>query len=147
MSLLEQLTNDMKTAMKSGEKMRLSTIRLLRGQIKDAAINKQAELTKDEEIAVITHAAKRRKESIQAYTDAGRDDLVEKEKSELVIIQAYLPEQLSIAEVEKMVDDAIEQVGAQTISDLGKVMPVVMAKAKGRADGKQINQLVRKKLG
>ena len=146
MSLLSRLTDDMKTAMKTGDKDRLSTIRLLRGQIKDAAINQQKELDEDEELAVLANAAKKRRESILAFENAGRNDLVEKESNELVVIQTYLPEQLGEKEIEKIVDSAIQEAGAQTIKDLGKVMPLVMAKVKGRADGKVVSQVVKSKL-
>jgi uncharacterized protein YqeY len=146
MSLLDRLTEDMKTAMKTGEKERLSTIRLLRGQIKDAAIDKRADLTEDEELAVLTNAAKKRREAIQAYRDAIREDLAEKEESELKVIQDYLPAALDVAEVEKIIDAAIAQTGAQNLKDLGKVMPLVMNETKGRADGKMISEMVRKKL-
>ncbi len=146
MSLLDRLTEDMKTAMKAGEKERLSTIRLLRGQIKDAAIDKRADLTEDEELGVLTNAAKKRREAIQAYRDAGREDLAAKEESELVVIQEYLPAALDLAEVEKIIDAAIAQSGAQTLKDIGKVMPIVMGQTKGRADGKVVSDMVRKKL-
>ncbi len=146
MSFLTQLTEDMKAAMKSGDKERLGTIRLLRGQIKDASIDKRSELDKDEELAVLTSAAKKRRESIEAYKAAGRDDLADKELVELKIIETYLPEQLSEQDVEKIVNEAIQETGAQTIKDLGKVMPAIMSKVKGRADGKLVNELVRKKL-
>jgi uncharacterized protein len=146
MSLFEQLTEDMKTAMKTGDKERLSTIRLLRGSIKDMAIDKRAELTEEEEIAVLSSAAKKRKESIQAYKAGGRKDLVQKEERELEVIQSYLPQQLTPDEIEKIVDAAIEQTGATTIHDLGKVMPVVMEQVKGRADGKSVNAVVRNRL-
>jgi len=146
MSLLDKLTNDMKAAMKAGEKDRLSTIRLLRGYIKNASIDRQKELNESEEIAVLQSAAKKRRESIQAYSDAGRDDLVAKETAELEVIQSYLPQPLSQEEIEKIIDSAIAQVGATTMQDLGKVMPVAIQMAKGRADGKTINAIVRKKL-
>lgn len=146
MSILERLTEEMKEAMKSGDKERLSTIRLLRGQIKDAEINKRAALTDDEELTVLTNAAKRRKESIEAFSAAGRADLAEKEKAELTVIQSYLPLPLTDAEIEAIVNEAIATAGAQTIKELGKVMPLVVARTKGRADGKVVSDLVRKKL-
>jgi uncharacterized protein len=146
MSLLDRLTEDMKTAMKAGEKGRLGTIRLLRGQIKDAAIDKRADLTDDEELNVLASAAKKRREAIQAYQDAGRMDLAAVEESELVVIQSYLPAALDIAEVEAIVDRAIAEAGAQTVKDIGKVMPLVMNQTKGRADGKMVSEMVRKKL-
>ena len=146
MSYLERLTEDMKTAMKSGEKDRLSTIRLLRGSIKDAEINKRKTLSEEEEIAVLSNAAKKRRESIAAYQQAGRLDLVAKEQAELVVIQSYLPEQLSQDELQHIVEAAIVESGAQSLKDMGKVMALVMTKAKGRADGKLINEIVRSKL-
>jgi len=147
MSLFEQLTEDMKHALKAGEKEKLSTIRLLRGYIKNESIDKRKELTLEEEIAVLTSAAKKRKESIQAYGDAGRDDLVTKESAELAVIQSYLPQPLSSQEIEEIVDSAISNVNATSLQDLGKVMPVAIKMAAGRADGKEINAIVRKKLG
>lgn len=146
MSYLERLTEDMKTAMKSGEKDRLATIRLLRGAIKDAEINKRKTLSEEEEIAVLSNAAKKRRESIAAYQQAGRLDLVAKEQAELVVIQSYLPEQLSQDELQHLVEAAMEESGAQSLKDMGKVMALVMTKVKGRADGKLINEIVRSKL-
>lgn len=146
MSLFEKLTEDMKIAMKAGEKERLSAIRLLRGSLKYESIDKKKELSEDEEIAVLASAAKKRRESIEAYSNAGREDLAEKERNELQIIQSYLPQQLSIDDIEKIVNQAIEQTNAQTMKDIGKVMPIIMQQAKGRADGKLINEIVKKKL-
>lgn len=146
MTIFEKLTEDMKTALKAGEKDRLSAIRLLRGMIKNAAIDKQEDLSEDEEMAILNSAAKKRRESIQAYESAERTDLAEKEQKELGVILTYLPQPLSSEELEKMVDDAIDEVDALTMKDMGKVMPVVIQKAKGRADGKTISELVKKKL-
>lgn len=146
MSLLDRLTEDMKSAMKAGEAVRLGTIRLLRGQIKDAAIDKRADLTDDEELGVLANAAKKRRESIQAYQDAGRLDLAAREEAELAVIQSYLPAALTAAEVETIVDRAITEAGAQSIRDIGKVMPLVMNQTKGRADGKMVSGMVRRKL-
>ena len=147
MSILDQLTQDMKEAMKARDSERLSTIRLMRNELKNASINQGKELTEDDEITVLSSAAKRRKESIQAYTDAGRDDLADKEQLELDIIQSYLPQPLSREDLESIIADAIRESGAESVKDLGKVMPLVMKQVKGRADGKQVNQLVRDKLG
>ncbi|HPG82934.1 MAG TPA: GatB/YqeY domain-containing protein [bacterium] len=146
MSLLDRLTEDMKSAMKAGEAVRLGTIRLLRGQIKDAAIDKRAELTDDEMLGVLANAAKKRREAIEAYRNAGRVDLAEKEEAELAVIQGYLPAALDAAEIETIIDRAIAEAGAQTIRDLGKVMPLVMNETKGRADGKMVSEMVRRKL-
>jgi len=136
----------MKSAMKAGEAVRLGTIRLLRGQIKDAAIDKRAELTDDEMLGVLANAAKKRREAIEAYRNAGRVDLAEKEEAELAVIQGYLPAALDTAEIETIIDRAIAEAGAQTIRDLGKVMPLVMNETKGRADGKMVSEMVRRKL-
>lgn len=146
MSILEQLTQDMKEAMKAKDNVRLGAIRLMRNELKNASINQGKELEKDDEIAVLSSAAKRRKESIQAYSEAGRDDLVDKEQQELDIIQSYLPQPLSYDELKSIVDTAIRDTGAESAQDLGKVMSLVMQQVKGRADGKQVNQLVRDKL-
>ncbi len=146
MSIFKKLTSDMKDAMKAGEKERLSTIRLLRGQIKDAAIDKRDDLSEEEEIAILSNAAKKRRESIKIYSEAGRDDLSGKELRELDVIQSYLPQQLSPKEIEKIVDEAITATGAQSMRDMGKLMGIIMPKVKGRADGKRINELIQQKL-
>ena len=146
MSIFETLTKDMQKALKAGDKDRLSTIRLLRGQIKDAAIEKRSDLTPDEEIKILFSAAKKRQESIEIYTKAGRSDLAEKEQKELDVINSYLPTQLSPEEINAMVDKAIAATNAQTLKDLGKVMAVVMSETKGRADGKIVSEMVRQKL-
>ena len=147
MSLFDKLTQDMKSAMKAGEKDRLATIRLLRGALKNKAIEKRQDLTGDEEVAILTSAAKQRKESIQAFTDAGRDDLVSKESSELEVIQDYLPQPLSHQDLETIIDAAIAKVGAVSMKEMGAVMSAVIQEVKGRADGKEINSMVRAKLG
>ncbi|HNR68790.1 MAG TPA: GatB/YqeY domain-containing protein [bacterium] len=146
MTIFDQLTEDMKRALKAGEKERLSTIRLLRGQLKNSAIDKQADLTEAEEIAVLNSAAKKRRESIEAFGHAGRQDLVDKETAELAVILSYLPQPLSDREVEAIVDEVIAQVGALSPKEIGKVMPLVMARVQGRADGKKVNEMVRLKL-
>ncbi len=146
MSLLDRLTEDMKSAMKAGETVRLGTIRLLRGQIKDAAIDKRADLTDDEMLGVLANAAKKRREAIEAYQNANRQDLAGKEEAELAVIQSYLPAAPDAAEIEAIIDRAITEAGAQTIRDLGKVMPLVMSATKGRADGKMVSEMVRRKL-
>ena len=136
----------MKTALKAGDKEKLSTIRLLRGQLKNMAIDKQDDLTNAEEIAILQSAAKKRRESIEAYGQAGRQDLVDKESAELEVILSYLPQPLSEDEVAAIVDEVIAEVGAVSPKESGKVMPRVMERVQGRAEGKRINQLVRQKL-
>lgn len=147
MALADQLLQDMKTAMKSGDKITLETIRMVRSQIKNVEVQKGEALTDEDILQVLTKEAKRRKESIDMYTKGGRDDLAENESKELDVIQSYLPEALSEDELFAIIADAIEKTGAQGMSDMGKVMGMVMPQTKGRADGKMIQNLVRQKLG
>lgn len=146
MTLLEKLSEDLKQAMKSGDKRRVETIRLLRSQLKDAQIAKMRPLEPEEELEVLNSAAKRRRESIDAYTKAGRTDLVANETAELDLIVAYLPQALSPAEITALIETAIQESGAKDLKDLGKVMGKIMPLAKGRADGKLLQQLVRERL-
>ena len=146
MSLQEQLMGDLKAAMKAGDTITVNTIRLIRAQIKDAQIAKGENLTQDDEISILTAAAKKTKEAIEIYEKSDRQDLLTKEKKELEIISAYLPQQFSEAEIEKVVTQIIEEVGAVTLKDIGKVMSVAMKQFKGRADGKLVQQMVRNKL-
>lgn len=146
MSTIDKLTDDMKAAMKSGDKARLSTIRQLRAQLKDAQIAKGDELTEDEVMAALSNAAKKRREAIKLYEQGGRDELAASEQAELTVIEGYLPKQLSEAELSDLIEKAISATGAAGPSDLGKVMGQIMAKVRGRADGKLVQQLVRAKL-
>ncbi len=146
MTLLEKLSEDLKQAMKSGDKRRVETIRLLRSQLKDAQIAKMRPLEPEEELEVLNSAAKRRRESIEAYTKAGRNDLAANETAELDVIAAYLPQPLSREEISTLIEAAIQDTGAKDIKDLGKVMGKIMPLAKGRADGKLLQQLVRERL-
>ncbi|MFQ5863990.1 MAG: GatB/YqeY domain-containing protein [bacterium] len=146
MGLQEQLIEDMKVAMKAGDKVRLNTVRMIRAQIKDEQIAKGDALTEDEEISVLINAAKKRKEAIEHYEKSERKDLLEKEKRELEIISNYLPKQLTEEEVEKIVAQVIDEVGAETLRDIGKVMSAAMKQLKGKADGKLVQDMVRKKL-
>ncbi len=147
MSLLDKLSEDLKTAMKSGDKVRVETVRMLRGQLKDFRINQQHEPTPDEEIALLVSAAKKRRESIEAYGKAGRQDLADKEAAELAILSAYLPQGLTQDEVTAIITAAIAELGAKGPGDVGKVMSKIMGQVKGRADGKLVQQLVRERLG
>lgn len=148
MNLLDRLIEDMKIAMKSGARVRLSVIRQLRSQIKNAQLapGKGGELTDDEVLQVISNAAKKAKEAIELYKQGNRQDLVEKESAELAIIQEYLPEQLSEDEIAKIVDSVIAEVNATSMQDMGRVMGKVMQQVRGKADGKLVQQLVRSKL-
>ncbi len=144
--LLKKLQDEMKAAMKSGDKERLSTIRMLISEIKKVQIDKKKELSDEEIVEIIQRYAKQRKESIKQYREAGREDLAEKEEKELKIVQEFLPEQLSEEEIEKIVDEAIAETGASSMKDMGKVMKIVMEKVKGRAEGSVVSSIVKKKL-
>ncbi|AOH47937.1 aspartyl-tRNA amidotransferase [Selenomonas sp. oral taxon 920] len=146
MPLMEQLTADMKDAMKQGEKERLSVIRLVRGAIRQAEIDGKKTLSDDEIIDVLTKEVKMRRDSIKEFERGGRTDLVDKTKSEIAILIPYLPEQLSADEVKKIVENAVAEVGATTAKDMGKVMGILMPRLKGRADGKLVNEIVRSLL-
>ncbi len=145
-ALESQLMEDMKAAMKSGNKIRLETIRGLRAQLKNREIEKGAPLTEADEVQVLMSAAKRRREAIEQYRAGGRDDLARKEALELEIIQSYLPQPLSQEELVHIIDEAIRTAQATSPKDMGKVMALVMPRVRGRAEGKQVQQLVREKL-
>ena len=150
MGLKEQIGEDIKTAMKAKDKVRLQTVR----GIKKAILEKEVELrpkgqdslTPEQEIELLSQQAKQRRDSIEQFTDAGRDELAEKEKQELAIIETYLPEQASDDEIESIIDRIIADSGASTMKDLGKVMGPAMKELKGKADGKKIQELVKSKL-
>jgi len=146
MSLKDQLTEAMKAAMKAKQSDRLSTIRQLRSAIKNKEIEIGGELDDAAVIAVIGTQVKQRREAAQLYRDNDRPELAAKEEAELAVLQEYLPAQLSEEELRVIVAEVIAEVGAVTLKDLGKVMPLVMARTKGAAEGKLVNQLVREKL-
>lgn len=145
MSIKDQLTADMKQAMKDREagKLRLSVIRMVRANIKNVEINDKKELNDDEVLAVLMKEVKMRQDSLEEFQKAGREDLVAQTKEELEVLKVYLPEALSDEELKAIVAEVVAAVGATTMKDMGKVMPAVMAKTKGRADGKRINAMVR----
>ncbi|MFT8870998.1 MAG: GatB/YqeY domain-containing protein [Sporolactobacillus sp.] len=146
MGLNERLAADMKTAMKAREKAKLSVIRMLKTAVQNEAIKVGHSLSDDEALAVLTRELKQRKDSLQEFKQAARQDLVEEVTQEIVIVQSYLPEQLSEADVAALVDEAIADASAAGKADIGKVMKMIMPKVKGRADGGLINRLVREKL-
>ena len=148
MSLKDQIMADVKSAMKNKEADKLSALRFLQAAIKNKEIDvRPNEITEDDVLGVIKKAVKQRKDSIEQYGQAGRDDLVQKETFELEIIQAYLPEQLSEEAVAKIVEQVIAETGASSMKDMGAVIQAVMAKTAGAADNKVVSQLVRGKLG
>ncbi|MGB3787561.1 MAG: GatB/YqeY domain-containing protein [Phormidesmis sp.] len=150
MSLKDRISEEIKTAMKAKDKLRLETVRGIKKVIleKESEIRAKGrdELTEEEELAIVMQLAKQRRDSIKQFTDAGRDELADKEAQELEILEEYLPAQLSDADIEAAVDDAIAQVGATGPRDMGKVMGPVMQKLKGQADGGKVQSIVKAKL-
>ena len=148
MSIKDQLTADMKQAMKDREagKMRLSVIRMVRNSIRNQEINNKIDLDDDGVLAVLMKEVKMRQDSLEEFKKANRAELVAQAEEEIAILKAYLPEALSDDELKAIVAETIAEVGATSIKEMGKVMPKVMAKTKGRADGKRINAIVRELL-
>ena len=144
--MLEQLTDDMKAAMKARDKPRLSAIRKLRAAIKDKEIEVGHELDEAEAMAVVSRLLKQRKDSARQYADAGRDDLAAPELAEAELLQAYLPEQLGDADIAAIVDQAIADTGASSMRDMGTVMAMAKEKAQGRADMGKLSGLVKARL-
>ncbi len=148
MSLKDQLTEDMKTAMKAKEagKLRLSVIRMAKAAIKNVEIDAKHELNDEETITVLAKEVKQRRDAIEEYAKAGREDIVATLKAEIEVLMPYLPQQLSEDEIRALVSEAITQTGAQGPKDMGKVMGALMPKVKGRSDGKVVNQIVKELL-
>jgi len=146
MSLLERLTDDMKTAMKAGDKDTLGVVRRAIAAMQNARIEKREDLDEQEEIKVIRSIAKQHKESIEQFRAAGREDLATKEEAELEILSTYLPAEMDQAQLEALVDAAIAETGASSMKDMGSVIKIVMAKAQGQAEGGAVSALVKGKL-
>ena len=150
MPLKEKIAADLTAAMKAGEKLRLETLRTLRAALMEREIALRGEgktLTPEDETGVLTSAAKRRRDSIEQFQKGGRTDLVEQETAELAIISEYLPQALTPGELSAIVEEAVLQTGATGPADFGKVMPLVMKQAKGRADGRAVQEMVKQRLG
>ena len=146
-SLKERITEDMKTAMRGGDKERLGTIRMLQAAIKQREVDERITLDDTQVLTVIEKMVKQRKESIVQFEQGGRADLAAKEKAEIGQLQAYLPAQLSDAEVDALIREAIAATGAASIKDMGKVMGAVKAKAAGRADMGAVSARIKAALG
>ena len=146
MDIQEKLLSDMKLAMKSGDKIRLETVRGLRSQLKNHEIEIGRSLALDEVLAVLMTAAKQRKESIEQFKNGNRLDRAVEEENELKIIQEYLPRQMSEEEISQLVDLAIKEISPTSSQDMGKVMGKLMPQVKGRADGKMVQKIVMQKL-
>jgi uncharacterized protein YqeY len=147
MTLKERITEDMKTAMRSGEKDRLAVIRLLQSAIKQREVDERIVLDDAQVTSVLEKMIKQRKESIAAFEKGARPDLVAKEAAEIAILQPYLPAQLGEAELDALIAEAISTTGAASIKDMGKVMAVVKAKAAGKADMGAVGARIKAKLG
>ncbi|HLR03844.1 MAG TPA: GatB/YqeY domain-containing protein [Virgibacillus sp.] len=144
MSLLNQLNQDMKQAMKQKDKATLSVIRMVKTSMQNEAIKLgKEELSQEEELTILTKELKQRKDSLQEFKKANRDDLVENLETEIHILQEYMPEQLTDDELTEIVQEAIEEVGATSVKDMGNIMKIVMPKVKGKADGSRVNKLVK----
>lgn len=150
MSLKDRLTDNIKTAMKAKDKLRLETVRSLKKAVLEKEVSVrpsgQETLTEEQELDILAQQAKQRRDSITQYRSAGRDDLADKEAQELTIIEEYLPQQLSAEELSEILDETIAKVGATSPKDMGKVMGAVMKQLKGKADGKQVQAMVKAKL-
>lgn len=144
--ITDTITQKIGEALKAHDEIRLSTLRLLSSALNYEFIAKQHKLSEDEELVVVRREAKKRKEAIEAYERAGYKDRAEKEAKELSILQEYLPPEVSDEELNQLVVESINQIGAKTIADLGKVIGLVKAKTKGAADGAVIANMVRSKL-
>jgi len=145
--LVDQINSDYIKAMKGRDTLKASTLSFLRAQIKNVAIEKRTEVLEDADtIAVIKKQVKQRQDSIQQFEKGGRVELAEKEKSELAILKSYLPEELSQEQLKKIVDEVIQEVGAQGMKDMGSVMKGVLSKAAGSADGEMVSTLVKESL-
>ncbi len=146
MSLKDKLTEDLKQAMRQGDELGRSTLRLVMAAIKNAEIEKRRELEEGELLAIIAKEAKQRHESIDQFERGGRQDLVDREEAELQILLAYLPEQLSREEIEAQARQIIEEVGATSPAQMGQVMRQLMPLMQGKADGKLVSQVVKELL-
>lgn len=143
MQLSEKIQREIHIALKNRNQIKVVTLRSALSKLKDRQIEKQEKLEESEELKVIQMLVKQHKESIAMFKDGGRDDLVEKEKAELKILEKYLPSMMSENEVKQLINDIIKEVGAESLSDIGKVMQNVMQRGSGRVDGKLAQQILR----
>ena len=143
--LTQKIKGEIIEAMKAGDKLKVSTLKLLSSALHNAQIKKQEDLSKEEELEVVKREAKMRKDAIEAYK-AGASERAEKEKNELAILQIYLPEEIADDDIKKIVDEVVVSTGATSMKDMGTVIGKVMGKCKGQADGKKVSEMVRAKL-
>ena len=150
MGLKDQINQDLKDAMKSGDKNKVNAVRAIRAALLEKEVSLRvggkAELTEEQELEVVMSLAKKRKDSIQQYQDAGRNDLVATEQAELAVIDAYLPAQMSDEEIRNVIQEIITKAGATSMKDMGKVMGAAMKQLKGKADGGKVQEIVKSAL-
>jgi uncharacterized protein YqeY len=146
MSLKERITDDMKAAMRSGEKERLGLIRMITAAIKQREVDERISLDDPQVLSVLEKMIKQRKESLVQFQAGHRQDLVDKEAAEITLLQGYLPSQLSDSEIDVLISDAIAATGAATIKDMGKVMGLIKGKAQGRADMAAVGAKIKARL-
>ena len=146
MSLFDQIQTDMYAAMKNGDKHKTGTLRVALSTLKDKKIEKREDLTDVEAIKIIQNLVKQRKEAADIYKENGRNDLMENENAELEILNAYLPQMMSEDDLRILVQKVVDDTGASSLSDIGKVMPEVMKQSAGKADGKMAQSIVRELL-
>ena len=146
MGLQQQIDTDLNEALRQGDQATLSTLRLLKNSLTAAAKDKKSDLSDEEAVRILQKEAKQRRDSIDSFKQANRQDLVDKEEAELKLIQVYLPKQMSEDELNKIIDAAINESGASGMADMGKVMGIVSKRTAGKADGGHVANLVRQKL-
>jgi hypothetical protein len=146
-TLKERITDDMKAAMRSGEKERLGTIRMITAAIKQREVDERITLDDSQVLAVLEKMIKQRKESVEQFKAGNRQDLADKESAEISLLQSYMPAQLSGAELDALINEAVAATGASSIKDMGKVMGLIKAKAQGRADMGAVGAKIKAKLG
>lgn len=146
MTLKDRLMDDMKVSMKNKDTLRKSVITMIRASVKQKEVDNRVELTDDDVIELIAKQLKQRNDALVEFEKAEREDLITQTKAEIEILASYLPQQLTDEELEAVVRDAVAEVNAQSIKDMGKIMGKVMAVAKGRVDGKRINEMAKKIL-
>ena len=146
MSLLQKFDDELKVAIKTSDKLKVSVLRMAKATLKNRQIEKRGELSEDEILSVISMLSKQRRESIEQFSKGGRDDLADKERHELEILQSYMPSQLTPEELDRIIIETIKESSAQDIKDIGKVMRLFMPRVKGAADGKVVNQRVKELL-
>jgi uncharacterized protein YqeY len=145
-SLNLKIRSEMKTAMKSGDKIRLGTIRLMMAAIKQREVDERTTMDDDQVIAILDKMLKQRRESIKMYNDASRNDLADVEQAEILVIQEFLPEALGEGEIDKMISDTIQETGAESMRDMGKVMGKLRPLMQGRADMSQVSSRIKEML-